>query len=167
MRFNHLAHLPDSEFGNHSPFLQPMRSSLLYLMLFVWVTLSGLGCDTGFGEPCTLPKGDVIQQACSAPAVAEGDESGTTQASSATCALDNFPGCDTFLCLKYRGANPYCSQRCQDDTACSGGHCCPLSGDCKAISSNPAMNMSIDPATTNPCANGTECYCILSADYNR
>ena len=78
-------------------------------------------CDTGFGEPCTLPAGDAIQEACSSPAVEEVSETGTSQSASATCALDNFPGCSTFLCLKYRGSNPYCSMRCQTNSDCGGG----------------------------------------------
>ncbi len=142
--------------------------------LFVLLALSNLSlsaCDTGFGEPCTLPKGDVIQEACSSPEVEQGTENGTSQSASATCALDNFPGCSTFLCLKYRGSNPYCSLRCQNSSDCDGGVCCPLIGDCRA--NQAGANMSVDPnmpmsaPTADPCANGEDCYCIRSGDLGK
>ena len=130
-------------------------------------------CDTGFGEPCTLPEGDAIEQACSSPNVEQGEENGTTQSASATCALDNFPGCSTFLCLKYRGANPYCSLKCTSDSECDGGACCPLVGDCQntATTNTADPNMSVDPSmmmstANNTCANG-ECYCIRQGDLAR
>ena len=138
------------------------------------LTLISYSCDTGFGEPCTLPAGDAVQQACSSPPVDNGDENGTSQSASATCALDNFPGCSTFLCLKYRDSNPYCSLRCQNSSQCDGGVCCPLVGDCNAQQSNaPPVNMSVDPnmpmnvASGDPCANGQDCYCIRSGDLGR
>lgn len=127
------------------------------------------GCDTGFGQSCKLPEGDVIQQVCSAPQVQEGDEGNTMQSANATCALDNFPGCDTFLCLKYRGGNPYCSLRCNTSADCGDGICCPLVGDCRGNTGGDAMLMSMDPqasATQNTCAND-DCYCIRKSDLNR
>jgi len=145
-------------------------SHTLYVVLTLMLSAVLLsGCDTGFGQRCTLPKGDAIQQACSAPQVEEGNEGSTTQSASATCALDNFPGCDTFLCLKYRGANPYCSLRCQTSAECGGGVCCPLVGDCRAntggagMSTDPMMSM----ASVDPCTNGADCYCIRKSDLNR
>lgn len=138
--------------------------TVYFFLLIGLISIPLSGCDTGFGEPCTFPKGDAIEQACSAPSVADGDESGATQASSATCALDNFPGCETFLCLKYRGSKPYCSLRCQDDSVCDGGFCCPLFGDCNTVQASvPEANMSQAPAA-NSCATGDECYCIRNAD---
>lgn len=146
-------------------------STFLNVITFILLSLSLLtlnACDTGFGEPCTLPSGDAIQEACSSPAVEEGTETGTSQSASATCALDNFPGCSTFLCLKYRGSNPYCSLRCQSSSECGGGVCCPLVGDCFA---NQSASMSLDPSTmmsgaNDQCVNG-DCYCIRSGDLGK
>ena len=141
------------------------------LTLFLLSFLAFSACDTGFGEPCSLPAGDAIQEACSSPEVEEGTESGTSQFASATCALDNFPGCSTFLCLKYRGSNPYCSLRCQSSAECGGGVCCPLVGDCRANQASVANNMSVEPsammsAPNDQCVNG-DCYCIRSGDLGK
>ena len=155
----------------------PLGRLMITATLFVGVSVGMTGCDTGFGEPCTLPEVDAIQEACSAPSVANSDENGTSQSASATCALDNFPGCQTFLCLKYRGAQPYCSLKCQTSNECSGGVCCPLLGDCRGNSggnnngandmiSDPAQQMSVEPS--DPCADGSaECYCIRQVDLQR
>lgn len=145
---------------------------LLSASVMILSSLQLSGCDTGFGQSCTLPEGDAIQQACSAPQVEDGSEGSTTQTASATCALDNFPGCDTFLCLKYRGANPYCSLRCQTSAECGGGVCCPLVGDCRANTGGSSMSNMADPAmmsmpSTDPCVNGADCYCIRKSDLNR
>ena len=154
-----------------------LSSKLLMLLLMIISCALLASCDTGFGQKCTLPEGDAIQQACSAPQVEEGNEGSTTQTASATCALDNFPGCQTFLCLKYRGAQPYCSLKCQTSNECSGGVCCPLLGDCRGNSggnnngandmiSDPAQQMSVEPS--DPCADGSaECYCIRQVDLQR
>ena len=40
-------------------------------------------------------------------------------------------GCSTFLCLKYRGANPYCSLKCTVDSEC--GEVLSISGDCQIL----------------------------------
>lgn len=160
------------------PHYATRASSVRYDALFIFMSalvIVGVslwsGCDTGFGQKCTLPEGDAIQQACSAPQVEDGNEGSTTQTASATCALDNFPGCDTFLCLKYRGANPYCSLRCQTSAECGGGVCCPLVGDCRANVGGSNMSTSSDPMmsipSADPCANGADCYCIRKSDLNR
>ena len=151
-----------------------LNSAQLKLLMLVFISVfASYSCDTGFGEPCTLPEGDAVQQACSSPPVENGDDSGTSQSASATCALDNFPGCSTFLCLKYRGSSPYCSLRCESDAQCDGGKCCPLVGDCggnASAPSNPAPMMSVDPAmpaaANNTCAN-EDCYCIRTGDLGR
>jgi hypothetical protein len=148
-------------------------SKLSFILVSILSLLCFNACDTGFGEPCTLPNGDAIQEACSSPPVEQGDENGTTQSASATCALDNFPGCSTFLCLKYRGANPYCSLRCQSSGECDGGVCCPLVGDCRASQAGGVNNMSVDPnammsmSSNDQCANAGDCYCIRSGDLGR
>ena len=150
----------------------PRVVSVMLLALCCLLGLGSSGCDTGFGEPCTFPEVDSIQEACSAPAVENNDENGTSQSASATCALDNFPGCQTFLCLKYRGAQPYCSLKCENSSQCSGGVCCPRLGDCRANSSgggessDPSQQMSVE--SSDPCADGQEeCYCIRQIDLER
>ena len=163
-------HLAISWLSTLSMAKKRLKSPLFTLLISLLLGSAFLSaCDTGFGEPCTLPEGDAIEQACSSPTVEQGEENGTTQSASATCALDNFPGCSTFLCLKYRGANPYCSLKCAADSECDGGKCCPLVGDCQNTASN--ANMSVDPNTMmsavgNDCVNG-DCYCIRQGDLGR
>ena len=165
MHFHHVVGIQPLSFSSlkQRKRLKLIIASVLYIFCFN-------ACDTGFGEPCTLPKGDAVQQSCSSPPVEQGDENGTTQSASATCALDNFPGCSTFLCLKYRGASPYCSMRCESSAECDGGVCCPLLGDCQG--NQGGENMSVDPNTMMSMPNngqcvGEDCYCIRSGDLGR
>lgn len=144
--------------------VSPLMLTSSVIAFICILTLSA--CDTGFGEPCTLPSGDAVEQACSSPSVEQGEENGTTQSASATCALDNYPSCSTFLCLKYRGSNPYCSLKCNSNSECDGGVCCPLVGDCQAQQSGAEVMMSIE-SSENTCANGGDCYCIRSGDLGR
>ena len=154
-----------------SPHVYTSSKKLCLLLVGLLSLALHHGCDTGFGQSCKLPEGDIIQEVCSAPQVQEGDNTSTMQSANATCALDNFPGCDTFLCLKYRGGNPYCSMRCTTSADCGDGVCCPLVGDCRG-NTGGAAQMSVDPSmapqaamSQDACANGTDdCYCIRKGD---
>ena len=55
------------------------------------------GCDTGFGEPCTLPQTSQFKESCQQSAIARSDDANNPeQEFKATCAVDNFPTCQTF-----------------------------------------------------------------------
>lgn len=130
------------------------------------------GCDTGFGQPCEFPENQKLKEACETSNGTE-EEEGTIKEFKASCAVDNFPQCETQSCITYRGSSSYCSMRCKSNSECEGsGYCCPLFGDCKESTSQdpnestmdtPAMSMS------NPCGGNSlsPCYCIRKADYNR
>ncbi len=50
--------------------------------------------------------------------------------SQASCAVKNFAGCETRVCLVYRGSNPFCSESCSQSSDCEGSaECRPLIGD--------------------------------------
>lgn len=114
-------------------------------------------CETGFGQPCDLPQTEEFRSACSATAPAEdetsGDESGEIQKESkASCAVKQFAGCSTRVCLVYRGSSAFCSEQCTGDGDCEGDAVCrPIIGD--------------DPPTPELCR-GVECYCVRQGDLN-
>ena len=143
--------------------------SILGMWLSLWVGLSMClsGCDTGFGEPCSLPQTPQFAESCQQSAVARSDdENNPEQEFKATCAIDNYPTCQTFSCLTYRGSQPYCSMKCLNNSDCEGGCCCPLFGDCEC-NDEPAM-MSVDPglSTANDLLQGPK-YCIRRVDLNQ
>lgn len=125
------------------------------LALGAW-GLFGAGCDTGFGQPCTLPKTEQFRRACSQ---APGDDAGTSEierSSKPSCAVSNFAGCETSVCLVYQGSKPFCSETCAEDGDCEGSaRCRPLLGD-----------SDLDGAACAPLPNGApaECYCVRSGD---
>ena len=143
-----------------------MRASLLGSCL-VLAALS-TGCDTGFGQPCTFPKSPEVLSACQPPPSLDTreEEEGTTQTYKVTCAIDQFPTCETSSCLIYRGSSAYCSQRCDSSSDCFGsGVCCPLFGECNATISGAAgaEAMSVEP--TSVCGTvGNPCYCVRKGD---
>ena len=110
------------------------------------------GCDTGFGQPCTLPKTEEFRRACNPP-VDDGADAGMNDVQSeskATCAVKNFAGCETRVCLVYRGSSPFCSESCVADGDCESNLCRPLLG---------------DPSLTDPdICKRSECYCIRKGD---
>ncbi len=124
-----------------------MKAQLLLLSLAsLWI-----GCDTGFGQPCSLPETEEFRRACQ-PSEVEGNDAGISVASKPSCAVKNFAGCETRVCLVYRGSDSFCSEPCKDKSDCEGSaECRPLLGDSEQDS--------------NICDDGfTECYCIRAAD---
>ena len=98
---------------------------------FLYFSLLSSGCDTGFGEPCSLPQTSQFKESCQKTTAARSeDENNPEQEFKATCAVDNYPTCQTFSCLTYRGSDSYCSMQCTTNADCEGGCCCPLFGDC-------------------------------------
>ncbi len=111
------------------------------------------GCDTGFGQPCTLPKTEEFRRACNPAPKDPNMDAGINEVQSeskASCAVKNFAGCETRVCLVYRGSSPFCSESCVDDGDCESNLCRPLLGD---------PNLS-DPDICQR----TECYCIRKGD---
>ena len=145
----------------------------LLFLIFVLGPMSQ-GCDTGFGQPCTLPQSEQLNAVCNEPPSTNEEEEGAEREFKATCALDNFPTCETQSCIVYRGSPSYCSMRCAGDSDCQGqGTCCPLFGECQGnvnaptgpTGGAPGAQMSL-PASA--CGDGlSPCYCIRKADLNR
>lgn len=134
-------------------------SSVFHLGLF-GVVVGALGCDTGFGQPCTLPKTEEFRRACD-PAPdqsADAGESGVVKDSKPSCAVKNYAGCETRVCLVYRGSDSFCSEPCRADNDCEGSAVCrPLFGD-----------TDLDPAACTPSDGFTpECYCVKKGDADR
>ncbi len=135
--------------------LQYMPSGLLILL---GVSLVGtLGCDTGFGQPCAIPKTEAFRQACeeSANPDMEEDKNEIMMSSTASCAINNYAGCSTRVCLVYKGSAPICSVPCTADNDCEGSALCrPLLGD-------PQNETELAEA----CAS-QPCYCVRKGDAN-
>ena len=111
-------------------------------------------CDTGFGQPCTLPKTEEFRLACSQagvdPNAPDAGINDVQSESKASCAVRDYAGCETRVCLVYRGSSPFCSEPCLEDGDCESKLCRPLLGD-------PALQGA------DICKN-TECYCVRKGD---
>mgnify|MGYP000253205640 CR=1 FL=1 len=147
-----------------------MRASFVGISLML-IALSA--CETGFGQPCSLPNSPEMNSACEPPpstGVTQEGAEGTEQSYKVTCAIDNYPTCETMSCLVYRGSSAYCSQRCAADSDCFGsGVCCPLFGECNATlaPTGGAEAMSVE-APANDCGQpGNPCYCVRKGDLSR
>lgn len=117
-----------------------------------------VGCDTGFGEPCTLPKTEQFRRACSQAPQADGGvgSSEIETSSKPSCAVRNFAGCSTNICMVYQGSSAFCSETCASDGDCEGSaKCRPLIGDA-----------DLDSNACAPLPNGApaECYCVREGD---
>ena len=124
-----------------------MRSALL-LVFFV------SGYSTGFGEPCDVPRAESFQNACFSNVGTESDEmsdSDLEQSAVASCAIQNYAGCSTRICLIYRGSDSFCSERCVSDGDCEGSaRCAPMIG---------------ERISDGTCSG--ECYCVRPGDLER
>lgn len=121
---------------------------LLFLASATWVLTTA--CDTGFGQSCTLPKSDEFREACSQSSRAGADAGSEeiTQSSAASCAVDNFAGCETRVCLVYRDHSPFCSLQCGNDDDCpDSAICMPLVGSSPSDCGNPDKPLA-------------RCYCV-------
>lgn len=137
-----------------------MRATTISASLLLCATgLLTSGCENSFGQPCTLPTTEQFRRACS-PAPSEPDdevdENEVQMESQASCAVKNFAGCQTRICLVYRGSDPYCSEACVQDADCPGSALCrPLLGD---------SDLEGNPCEPNEDGFPTECYCVRSGD---
>ena len=119
------------------------------------------GCDTGFGQPCALPKSEDFRRACNpAPEIDDGVDAGEnepTMESKSSCAIKDYAGCETRICLVYRGSSSFCSETCERNDDCEGeAQCRPLLGD-----DEPEAVCVPDPMTGAPQA---ECFCVRKGD---
>ena len=125
------------------------------LKVVIAILLCLLGCSTGFGEPCEIPRSQNFQQACfdAADPNSEMEESGSNleQMTVSSCAIQNYAGCSTRTCLVYRGSEPYCSERCAADGDCEGSAVC-----------RPIIGQYSGEGT---CMG--ECYCVRQSDSTR
>lgn len=129
----------------------------VFAALMVPAALGLWGCDTGFGQPCDLPKTPQIRQACEENTTGADAGDGIVTESKPSCALKNYAGCETRVCLVYRGSSPFCSQACKTDDDCEGAVCRPILGD-----------SDIDPTACQATGDGfaPECYCVRRGDLN-
>jgi len=125
--------------------------SFLALLLF-----PSLGCDTGFGESCVLPKTETFRSACApVETTGEEEEGGVEMESKASCAVKNYAGCETRICLVYQGSSPFCSTRCTADADCESNKCRPIIGD---------QELEPDICQANASGFTPECYCVRAVD---
>ena len=136
-----------------------MNMTKLTLTLLGLSTLALAACDTGFGQPCSIPETATFRQACEEEAVSEEemDDNSIQMSSTASCAIRNFAGCSTRVCLVYKGSDPICSVECTQDSDCEGSALCrPLIGDTSTY---------VDGKDCNPDEGGRgECYCVRKGD---
>lgn len=139
--------------------LNPL-TSLSGLLLLAAVAGGTFGCDTGFGKPCKLPKSPAFRAACEQTTGATtpdaGVESEIALASAASCAVKEYAGCETRVCLVYQGSSSFCSESCELDDDCEGSaRCRSLTGG----TGNPAVDCKTVPGQVEP-----ECYCVRKGD---
>lgn len=95
-----------------------MKSALpvLWLMLASMLMFSWSGCGSDLYSPCELDpnSADANVRRC-----ADG-ESGQSRTS---CLIKNQIQCDTRVCGRYLGSDPFCTVRCQSDEDCPAGGC--------------------------------------------
>jgi len=123
----------------------------------VALAASALGCDTGFGQPCSLPKTEEFRRACNPVAADENQEDAgpndPSQESRASCAVKDYAGCETRVCLVYRGSSSFCSEACTTSADCEG------SAKCRTLLGDD------DPdEVPDACEGFRECYCVRKRD---
>lgn len=134
------------------------------LAAFAGLALLAAGCaDTGFGQPCTLPKVDEIRRACEegdAPPVSDPDQ--PQFSTKPSCAVRNFAGCETLVCLVYRGSDPFCSESC----TCEAGKCKGPGADTTCEENAPCLPLigDIDQDPDLCASDEGDCYCVRKAD---
>lgn len=139
--------------------LNPL-TSLSGLLLLTAVAAGTIGCDTGFGKPCKLPKSPAFRAACEqttgATTADAGAENEIAQQSAASCAVKDYAGCETRVCLVYQGSDSFCSEECETDDDCEGSaRCRSLTGG----TGNPLVDCKTVPGQVPP-----ECYCVRKGD---
>ena len=118
------------------------------------------GCDSGFGEPCEVPKTARFEKACGTISNPQPtDDFSVRMTSRASCAVKNFAGCSTRVCMVYRGNGPYCTTPCRSTDDCEGSaKCRPIVGE--AVTPEQ-VKAECDPEGSDFAA---ECYCVRESD---
>ena len=158
-----------SEVAVRTPFENPQIQIPVFITAVASMMLVFTGCDTGFGSPSELPRSDVVSNACSATMNQSAESEGTAQEFKASCAIDDFPTCETQSCLVYRGSSPFCSNRCSSGSDCEGDStCCPLFGECDSAASASVPVGGMSGSGGNDCSDPNAlCYCVRAADLLR
>ncbi|MEE2789081.1 MAG: hypothetical protein VX589_17225 [Myxococcota bacterium] len=127
--------------------------------LILTVSVLG-GCDSGFGEPCEVPKTARFEKACGTVSNPQPtDDFSVRMTSRASCAVKNFAGCSTRVCMVYRGNGPYCTTPCKSSDECEGSaKCRPIVGE--AVTPEQ-VQAECDPENNDFAA---ECYCVRESD---
>jgi hypothetical protein len=139
--------------------MRPIFTRLPTLLLIAAVGVGTLACETGFGKPCKLPKSPAFREACeqsagsATPEGGEETEGETTQESASSCAVKDYAGCETRVCLVYQGSSPFCSESCETDDDCEG------SAKCRSLTGGSAADCKVVPGAPIP-----ECYCVRKGD---
>ena len=112
------------------------------------------GCSNDFGQPCDLPQTEEFRRACQSAPPEEGEvnENQVVRETKASCAVKNFAGCATRVCLVYRGSDSFCSEPCVKSSDCEG------SADCRPILGDTSLGSLEDICQR------TECYCVRAGD---
>ncbi len=98
--------------------VQTKFSPLLVLLVAILpILLSGCGDD--FGQSCTLPPNEFVEDAC-------GLQDADTGESEASCVVENVIECDSRICARYRGSDSFCTETCSgpNDSGCPSGSEC-------------------------------------------
>lgn len=48
---------------------------------------------------------------------------GSNDGADKSCVVENQPQCDTLVCGRFNGSQPFCTKRCTDDSDCPAGIC--------------------------------------------
>ncbi|MFN3201886.1 MAG: hypothetical protein ACE366_26005 [Bradymonadia bacterium] len=123
---------------------------LVSLLAFSW------GCEEDFGAPCEIPA--PLKNTCSTSSSGGEESEGQLEAESrSSCAIDNYAGCATRVCLQYRDSSAYCSQSCRTDGDCPGSAACrPIIGGGDVCPEEPFDESGFP----------NKCYCVRKGDLN-
>lgn len=115
-----------------------------------------MACEEDFGAPCEIPA--PLKATCNTTdSSGEGEEGNLEQESRSSCAIDNYAGCSTRVCLQYRDSSAYCSQSCRTDGDCPGSAACrPIIGGGDFCPEEPFDEAGFP----------NKCYCIRKGDLN-
>lgn len=98
------------------------------------LAMVSVGCQPEPYGSCSLPRSEVLDQACKAqPTTGEGQQANTE--STRNCVVDFVFECESRLCASYAGSSPFCTERCKDsngdgkvdqldDASCPDGGAC-------------------------------------------
>lgn len=94
-------------------------------LLLVGLGLLTSACGPEEYGPCTLPRSEALNDACSSQ-TSEGEAGVPTTKTNPSCVIDFVFECESQLCGTFNGSDAFCTERClgEGDTAC------PKNGTC-------------------------------------